>query len=246
MNRGIPLAVGKVLEVFQRDDTAIFLNVGLRTYRQEDGTPEATALEVRVRWGVGYHGPGFGDWHVPEIGSDVLCFFPGVSPDGAIGDELGNGIAAFCWSNKIEPPIVTGVNGDLSATRRVYLGRSGEAEDRRIRGDLDHQVDGDEKRETKGTFEWTFRGAMQFIGDLAVLVKSLTTLTLHGVAKVDIISGTDVSITVGATSVIITPTSVVVTGLTDLGGPGGAAVARVGDSVSGGVITTGSALVKAL
>lgn len=245
------MAVGEVLAIHQRDDRAIFLDVGLRHFRQENGTPEAKPLEARVRWAPAYHGAGFGDWHVPDLGSDVLCLFPVASPDGEIGDELGSGIAAFCWSNKIEPPIVQGLNGVLSSSRRVYKGRPDEAEDHHVQGDRDHQVDGNEAtrvlgdetrtivgdathqfeadrtvqvdgaesftvtgaevRESKSTFDWSFRGITNFICDLAFLVKSLTTLTLHGVAKVDVISGTNISITVGSSSIVVTPTSITFT-----------------------------------
>ena len=82
-------------------------------------------------------------------------------------------------------------------------------------------------------------------GQIIKLIGTGAVIDAHGL-DVTIQNAAHVTIT-GSTSVTVTAPTVTVNATTvNLGGTGGAAVARVGDSVSGGVITSGSSKVKAV
>jgi hypothetical protein len=165
--------VGIVKEVIQDPgDPAIFLLVELRHYSRRDGQP----CRARVRWCPVYHGAGFGDWWVPPLELDVLCAFPGLGPDGR-ADDIDEGFAWCAISTSQEPP-VAGLVGALSATRRVAKGRSGEALDRHVQGDLDAKVEGKETRETVGVFSRVLRAAATWAGDALVKLISQSKITL--------------------------------------------------------------------
>jgi hypothetical protein len=167
------IAVGQVVEVIQdAGDPAIFLLVELRHYSRRDGLP----LVGRVRWCPAYHGAGFGEWWVPGEGLDVLCAFPGLAPDGR-ADDIDEGFAWCAVSTSQEPP-VAGLQGALSATRRVSKGRSGEALDRHVQGALDVKVEGAETRETVGIFSRVLRAAATWAGDALVKLISQSKITL--------------------------------------------------------------------
>lgn len=129
--------VGKIVEVVQEPE-AVFLDLELRNFSRSDGEP----FQALVRWMPLYHGPGFGDWYLPDVGQDVLCLFPGVGPDGR-QDDLDDGVAIGVVSSTSSPP-VDGLQGPLSASRRVYKGKSGVAYDEHLQGDLDRRVEGAE------------------------------------------------------------------------------------------------------
>ena len=161
------IAVGEVIEVVQ-EPQAVFLNVALRDYSRRDGLP----VEARARWCPQHHGAGFGTWFVPDVGTDVLCAFPGVGPDGRI-EDLDEGFAFAFVSSTPEPP-VDGLEGDLSATRAVVKGKLGVALDRHHQGALDVKVDGPESRETVGVLEWLLRAASKLIGDVKITIDAPT------------------------------------------------------------------------
>lgn len=198
--------VCEVLSVAEVEGVGVFLNVSLGHYRDDQGDP----LEARVRLCSPFHGPaGGGSWHYPEVGSLVVCLFPGVGPHGVPGGDLDEGLAIGYLSAQGQPP-VDGLAGALSATRIVFKTRPGEDLDAHVQGDLDSTVGGDsatvvtgdsavtvtgdETRLTSGTMDWTLTKAAQFLGTLLVRVKSLTTLFLFGTTKVEIESGTEILI----------------------------------------------------
>lgn len=164
------LDVAEIAEVIQKADCAVFLEVKLRHYHDVDGEP----LEARARLCVPYHGDGFGDWWIPDVGSEVMCFFPGLGLDGMAGGDLDEGFAFALPGTRPRPPAETGLGGDLSTMRRVYKGRSGEAVDRHVQGDVDVKVDGAESHETVGVFTWLLRAAAKLASD--------ATLQLFGAA----------------------------------------------------------------
>lgn len=83
-------------------------------------------------------------------------------------------------------------------------------------------------------------------GDLTVQVAGAGTVTISGAASIAV--GANATVTVGGNAVVTVTGSATLStgGALNLGGPGGPAVARVGDAVVGGIITTGSAKVKAV
>ena len=127
----ILLAVGEVTRVFLRPDRGIFCELALRLYSNGDGTP----LLATVRLCSAAHGAGWGDWWVPDIGTDLVAFFPGV------GGDLDDGFVYGVVSSIPEPP-VNGLKGALGPGRRVYKGRPGTAHDWHFQGDLDEKIDG--------------------------------------------------------------------------------------------------------
>jgi hypothetical protein len=165
----ILLAIGEVTKVFPRPDRAVFCEVALRHYSNGDGTP----LLATVRVCVPVHGAGWGEWWVPEIGTDFLCGFPGVGTNGA-GGELDEGYAFSVLSTRQEPPL-NGLKGSLSPARRVYKGREGMAHDwhhqgdvaNKINGNLEHEVGGNELRQVTGNRSRTVQGeeAIEIDGD---------------------------------------------------------------------------------
>ncbi len=187
----IQLAEGEIVEIVQRDDRAVFLRVHLRRYTNEDGTP----LEALCRLVVDYHGAAHGNWHVPDVGMDVLCCFPGGGHHGVPGGDLDEGYILGFLSSLQEPPVVTGVNGSLSATRRVYKGKSGVAHDIRLQGNLDAKVDGAENTESVGAVARTFRAAAEWLGDALMRVSAATNAYLHGGDAVYITSDTLIRLT---------------------------------------------------
>jgi hypothetical protein len=166
----ILLAIGEVTKVFPRPDRAVFCEVALRHYSNGDGTP----LLATVRVCVPVHGAGWGEWWVPEIGTDFLCGFPGVGTNGAAGGELDEGYAFSVLSTRQEPPL-NGLKGSLSPARRVYKGREGMAHDwhhqgdvaNKINGNLEHEVGGNELRQVTGNRSRTVQGeeAIEIEGD---------------------------------------------------------------------------------
>lgn len=138
--------VGEVLEVVIAADRAVFLRVQLR-YRQVEGL---------VRWCSQNHGAGWGSWWVPSVGADVVCMFPGAGYDGRI-DDVDEGFAVAVVSTKPEPP-VNGLEGALSAERRVFKGRPGEAQDDHYQGAHDITIDGPQRQALKSTRETTVDG----------------------------------------------------------------------------------------
>ena len=197
----IQIAEGKIVEVIQRDDRAVFLRVELQRYPGEDGEP----LQAFCRLLVPYHGAAHGDWHVPDVGLDVICFFPGGGYDGAPGGDLGEGYAFGYVSSLQEPPVVTGLAGNLSATRRVHLGKPGEDTDIHLQGDLDVEVDGNveakidgaEATESVGTVVRIFRALVEWIGDAQMRISAATNLLLHGAVKVEITSDALIALAAG-------------------------------------------------
>jgi hypothetical protein len=187
----IQIAEGEIVEVVQRDDRGVFLRVELRRYRNEDGTP----LEALCRLVVDYHGAAHGNWHVPDVGLDVLCFFPGGGHHGLPGGDLDEGYVLGFLSSMQEPPVVTGVNGALSATRRIYKGKVGVAHDVHRQGDVDAKVDGAETTENVGAVSRVFRAAAEWLGDALLRIQAATDLLLHGGSKVDITSDTLIRLT---------------------------------------------------
>ena len=155
---GVLLDIGEIVTV-SKMTTAIFFEVKLRHYVDEAGD----RVVGRVRWISPYHGAGFGEWWIPDVGLDVLCFFPGVAPHGEVND-LDEGFAFGVVSTKTEPP-VEGLVADLSATRRVEKGKSGVDLDQHLQGALDRKVDGAETAENVGIVSRTFRAAASWLGD---------------------------------------------------------------------------------
>ena len=168
----ILLAVGEVKRVFLRPDRAVFCELALRHYSNGDGTP----LLATVRLCSSAHGAGWGDWWVPDIGTDLIACFPGVGTNGAAGGELDEGYIYGVISSLEEPP-VNGLKGALGPGRRVYKGRPGTAHDwhfqgnrdEKIDGNLDHQIDGNvdhsiggnETRLVAGDHDRTVQGSEQ-------------------------------------------------------------------------------------
>lgn len=139
--------VGQIVEVLLEADRAIFLRVQLRHH----------GVEALARWQPLYHGPGFGSWWVPEVGLDVLCAFPGLGPDGR-ADDIDEGYAFGVLSTTVEPP-VNGLVAGLSATRRVFKGRPGEAQDDHLQGAHDITIDGPQAQRLKSTRNTVVDGA---------------------------------------------------------------------------------------
>lgn len=256
----VHMPVAEVVDPSTDFTDAIYVEVELRHYTHEDGTP----LTALVRWTSPYQGTVFGDWFVPDVGMDILCAFPGVGYDGSPGGDLDDGYSLGFISSSLEPPILTGLSGPLSATRRIYKGKSGVDHDQHFQGDLDEQIDGNrvglvkgnegltvegneariiqgdsvqtitgtEDAENVGVVTRIFRAAVDFLGDVAVKLKSSATLTLEGVTKIKLVSGTDIdidapTITLKATSggvevVLDAPTVKAIGTLVELGaGAGG-------------------------
>lgn len=264
----VHMPVAEVVDPATDHTDAIYVEVELRHYTHEDGRP----LTALVRWTSPFQGTDFGDWFVPDVGMDILCAFPGVAHDGSPGGDLDEGYSLGFISSSLEPPVLTGLAGDLSATRRVYKGKLGVDHDRHLQGDLDEQVDGnlealvkgnetrtiegneahtvegDATRAVDGNLDLTitgtedsenvgvvtrlFRAAVDFLADVAFKIKSSTTLTLEGVTKIKLVSGTSAdidapTITLKATSggievVLDAPTIKAIGTLVELGaGAGG-------------------------
>lgn len=144
-------AEAEIVEVLLRE-SAVFVRVHLRRYYNEDGTP----LEARCRLVVPYAGAGYGDWHVPEPGEEVFCAFPGIGPEGVPGGDFDEGYVLGKISSAIEPPVTTGQAGALSASRRVYKSKSGEARDEHHQGAVDGKVD--------GAWTWLVTGIAKLVG----------------------------------------------------------------------------------
>jgi hypothetical protein len=220
-NYEIQIAEGKIVEVLQRDDRAVFLRVELQRYPGEDGE----ALQALCRLLVPYHGASHGDWHVPDVGLDVLCFFPGGGHDGAPGGDLGEGYAIGFISSLQEPPVVTGLAGDLSATRRVHLGKPGEDTDVHLQGDLDAEVDGNldvkidgaEATESVGTVARVFRALAEWLGDAQMRISAATNLLLHGAVKVEITSDALIDLAAGG-AMTLDGATITLTGTTTIEG----------------------------
>jgi hypothetical protein len=153
------IAIGLVTEV-EKTSSGIRLALDLRHFRD----PESDApIHATARWCPPYHGAGFGSWHLPDVGVDVLVAFPSPDPGGK-AEDLDLGYAFAVISTDAEPP-VDGLVAALSATRRVEKGKDGVAFDRHIRSDFDDKVEGKETRETVGVFKRVLRAAASWLGD---------------------------------------------------------------------------------
>lgn len=182
----IQVAIGRVKKA-DRDDRGVRLEVDL-VHHQRKGE----ALQAICRLVSPFHGEGYGDWSIPDVGIDLLCFFPGVSPDGTIGDDLDAGYALGALATDKELP-PEGLQGDFATDRRVSKGRPGTALDTHIQGDRNAQVDGDETLDVDGDQMRTVEGNqdtmvggdqdLQVSGDVSEIIGSLTQ-QIVGILKV--------------------------------------------------------------
>jgi hypothetical protein len=222
---GISVAVGEIAEVFYKPAIGVFLNVDLVHYHEEDGTEAGRPLQATVRWCPSYHGVGYGDWHIPDVGQVVLCHFPGVTQDGIAGDDLENGYATAYVSSSEEPPVAEGIDGDikapaeanssLSVTRRIYTGKPGVDHDSHYQGDVDELVDGRSTRKVLGqdilrvvggavarfesSFFYVVESTLQFWGFATVLFQASEQMWFRGFKNLKFTSVTDTYFSVGET-----------------------------------------------
>ena len=203
----ILLAEGQVTRVFLRPDRGVFCELALRHYSNGNGTP----LLATVRLCSTAHGAGWGDWWVPDIGTDLIAYFPGV------GGDLDEGRIFGVISSREEPP-VAGLKGPLGLGRRVYKGRPETAHDWHFQSDLDHKIDGnldheivlDETRVVGGDRGRTVQGSetIEIVGptarthrdDLSEAIEGSVTQNIDG-DETGMVGG-DASRTVGGTETI--------------------------------------------
>ena len=151
--RPVLIAYGKILEVLVDTANAIFLDVELVHYARTD----TEALTARVRWAVPYHGEGFSDHYVPEVGRIVFCAFPGFGQEGGGGGDLDDGVALVVLPGQ-PAPLPEGQKGPLGEDRRVLVTREDEAQDLHVQGDLDLKVDGPADLDYEDTRDTTVSG----------------------------------------------------------------------------------------
>lgn len=98
----IPVAVGQVVavEIVKGVPQVV---VDLREHTIDGAPLRASCIVCAPVHGIGSDGESFGSWRLPLVGADVLCFFPGVSLEGVLGDELDTGYVLGVVPSQPEP-----------------------------------------------------------------------------------------------------------------------------------------------
>lgn len=118
---GPMVAVGRVVSSrVAADGSAMFATVELEHYRAGASAMTAECRVVLPFGGLDAAGDAFGVGLLPRAASYVLCFFPGLGPEGVPGDDLDNG---YCFGSLSSPsvPLPADDAGNRPALNRLVL-----------------------------------------------------------------------------------------------------------------------------